>query len=81
MKQNTGRFMSNLIFKLQKENPTKEELVDMMLEIGIKNEAIEPWFNTPNKFFDNIKPQQLIDDGRNNLIRDLLFDMATGMPS
>ena len=81
MKQNTGRFMSNLIFKLQKENPTKEELVDMMLEIGIKNEDIEPWFNTPNKFFDNIKPQQLIDDGRNNLIRDLLFDMATGMPS
>jgi hypothetical protein len=58
----------------------KENLVKQLKEL-IKEDAIEPWFNRPNKMFDGWTPNQLIEIGESNLIQDMIFDMASGAPS
>lgn len=63
-----------------KKLQTKKELVKQLLHL-IKPEAIEPWFDKPNKAFDNHTPNEIVKMGRSDLIQDMIWDLESGNPS
>lgn len=58
---------------------TKEKLVLQLKEL-VKEESIEPWFARPNRAFDGLTPNKLIEMGKIQRIQDMILDMASGNP-
>jgi len=66
--------------KLNTDNLSKEELVELMAFIGAVPESIEPWFSRPNDAFDGLTPNQVLEEGNSNLVRNMIYDIAFGNP-
>ncbi len=66
-------------FQSKQKTLTKADIV-LQLKALLKEEAIEPWFARPNKMFDGLTPNKLIEMGEIKLIQDMILDMASGSP-
>jgi hypothetical protein len=44
----------------------------------VKEEAIEPWFVTPNDAFESRTPNQVVEDGEIQLLWNMYYRIAMG---
>lgn len=52
-----------------------------MLGAILAKKNVDAWFASPNPQLDGLTPQQVIDSGLAEIIRDFAWDIITGNPS
>jgi hypothetical protein len=55
-------------------------LIKKELEGVIKKDYIETWLNTPNNAFDGKTPIQVILEGNEDKIQEMIYYIRTGQP-
>lgn len=46
----------------------------------VKIDDFDKWVNTPNPSFGNKTPSSLIEEGREQELWDMVFELSSGMP-
>ena len=59
---------------------TRNDIIDKLSEI-VEESCIEDWLQTPNKSFDNKRPNDLIEEEDFEPILNMIYQLGSGEPS
>lgn len=65
--------------KLLRTYTETERLVDALSEL-VEKDAIGPWLLAENEAFDGLKPVEMIERGKIDLLWDMVYRLRYGMP-
>ena len=65
--------------KLQRNYHEIERLYEALSQV-VDRECLGEWFDTPNSAFDGLKPLEVIERGKIDLLWDMVFRLKSGIP-